>query len=916
MPLPTGSPVSFPLVTSLGVVFGGVTVTWGLPGSSGVEVTTAGSLAPDAVGAVHDALGAAWQHGGGGGALRQPAAHVVLHLPVGVAKVSGRSLGLAVALAARAAHPVQPWEHAWLPGQLVATGSVEDSGEVRPVKELVRKAQGLGSTTRLALFSAPGRGDAHPGMHDQRVVEVRSLEQACRVAVSRQPLHLLRDRLWADLDRRLPRAVPEGESWLSLPPELDHWVPDLLGPHDPRLTLVRGPKGSGRSDIQRRLADRVRGEIEYETIADDLMVWADERGTGLTASRQVPGTRASPTGAAPDDAAHLSHAPLAAAERIWLFADATQWPEMESQPGSPGALRAAITLEMVSAWLALDARIHVVLVVGEFLDDERLAEAGLEAHTLHLEPVWRYPESWTSAGWRGLGHVSPLTAARAMVLPRVRAAVQGVARHAEVRGLEADGSARIWLHHVLAEQLADWAGGNALVGSMLRALGRMVLAPDPPPSGDKSEPSLPIHWWNQSLWTRLSLAFLPDAPELAADPAPVHPAVVEDCLEHWLHIDEASDTLVFRPPAHQRPALVAHALHLHTSYSRWPIPDPLDPDIWLWARDPELRPVLADVLAEAMVDAEAIARTEPEVAEAVFADLSVLVASVLDGAQPNDLRLRAGVVLRAAWVAADTTPEVVPLITDVLVDALAPWGRVDAQPMLQGALADVLCAPSACPFLLACHGASIALIAGVEDAVARHWGPRAVASFQQTSAPLRCLLEGDPTAAAARLTSHRPAPSDRVESGDDVLARFDALPAWGSMDGYLDLLWTECVLLPPDLDPAVVGAVCALADVHWAAVEAWLDADRLASLDAEAVDEFLNDQWLALLATAHLPWGRSPHRRALRAKLGARAAQLGISLDGLFDRGQSGADIKMLLEQLCWDMATGARETPSTEAEE
>jgi hypothetical protein len=171
---------------------------------------------------------------------------------------------------------------------------------------------------------------------------------------------------------------------------------------------------------------------------------------------------------------------------------------------------------------------------------------------------------------------------------------------------------------------------------------------------------------------------------------------------------------------------------------------------------------------------------------------------------------------------------------------------------------------------------------------------------------LRALLHGDPAPAAARLAAHRPAPSDHQDLGPDALDRFDAYPPSGSADAYLHLLWTDTVLPPPPSAPALTRAVEALADTHWAAVEAWLDWPGLDQFGAEALDEFLNNQWLSLAAPRQ-PWTRRGRGRLL-PKLRARAAALGVTLDRSFaqDQPQRGAELEQELRQLIWDLETGA----------
>ena len=886
------TPVSFPLVGPGGVAFGRVTVSWGPPGSRGVEVQADIPLDAAAKDAIEDALVAAWQHGSPQQDRPQPRAQVRLDSPQRVQRVAGSSLGLAVALAARASHPDAPHGSPWLPNAFVATGRVTRDGAVATVDELVEKAQALPAETLVAVFSTPEPGAPHPAMQDERVVEVRTLDEVWRLVAGAEPLRRLQARLWRRLDGKLPAPVPQAGAWLHSPHGLAGWHPDALGPSDPRLTLLRGPPGSGRSDALRAVADRIREDVVFGSVPDDLVLWAGGADRALEwalmGGAAVDGDRAS--------AALLTHAPWSRATRIWVFADQTET-EREA------------LLSQIAHWLSVDARIQLILAVDEALHDERLDEAGLSARVVDLQPLWRAPERLTNAGRQGLALLSPLTRARVQREPRLLAAAQArVRRRAAVAPSAPDAPLeRLWLHAVRADALAAWAGGSELAGDVVRLVARLLLFPERPPAPDSPDLKVPIAslGWDEWVGIRAAAASLdaPPAPRGAPDRAS------QDILLEWLRFDE-DEPLYLEPPGDVRADLLAHAFRTSPI---WPnmcyLPES---SAWLRARDPVLRPVLIDVLAERMVEVGVGPGADPEALEDARDVCQVLAWGVLEDAAAADLRLLAGLLLRAVWVAADQTPEIVPVVTESVVAALLDHGPRRGWTALWSALRDALFSPQALDLLLACPAASLALLDGVEQAALRHRSARSVRDRMRDLGPLRALLHGDPAPAVGRLAANRPAPSDRQGLGPGVLERFDAFPPYGSADAYLDLIWTGSVLPPPPDAPALLPAVCALADTHWAAVAAWLDWPGLGQLDHEEVAEFLNDQWLAL-EEVHQPW-HTRWRARLRPRLRARADELGVELDVFFDQSQRGAGMLVELRQIVWDRGTGTVTSPKHEA--
>ncbi len=879
------APVAFPLVEPLGVELGTVEVTWGHEGSHGIEIICEARLDDAGDAAIQDAIFAAWRHGAAltDGAPRR--AQVRLTLTEAVDRVEGSSLGLAVALAARACHPDDALSVRWRPHAVVATGRVERDGAVSPVDQLVEKAQALPLHTLVAVFSAPARGRGHPALHDARVVEVRTLDEAWSLVCGEAALRALQKRLWRRLDHKLPRAVPVERAWLRAPAELEDWEPDALGPDEPRVTLLRGASGTGRSAALRQWADKIHGEVDFGGIRDDLLLWASERDPSLEAALKG---NPPPADAEPGPAL-LDCAPYCIAGRVWVLADLSRLHPYEA-------------LERIEAWLAADPRIQVIAVADESLDDERLEEAGLRTRRVDLLPLWCDATRLTEAGQRGLGHLSPLTTARVLRDPLLLAAAQDRARRRAtlVREWTAAPLMRLWLQDVQAQALRAWAGRSPLAGTLTRLYAHRLLFPASSPRSDSADLTVPIEEMDFEDLVVLSAPMdaeaTPDAsgPDRGAETERAH-----DIWGEWW--DE--DTRSLTPPRPFQSRLLAHAFHTSPIWRGMGVLP--DPQAWLRARDPVLRPVLVEVLAQQLVEVglELRGGANPGEAEG-FCDH--VVGGVVAEAAPADLRLLAGLLLRAAWVAADWVPEVVPVATDSIGRALHAHGPRRGLEALFGGACDALFSPQSLDLLLACPDASLGLLDALDQASRRLWSDRVVGQRMRPLQALRALLHGDPAPAAARLAAHRPAPSDHQDLGPDALDRFDAYPPSGSADAYLHLLWTDTVLPPPPSAPALTRAVEALADTHWAAVEAWLDWPGLDQFGAEALDEFLNNQWLSLAAPRQ-PWTRRGRGRLL-PKLRARAAALGVTLDRSFaqDQPQRGAELEQELRQRIWDLGTGA----------
>jgi hypothetical protein len=780
-----------------------------------------------------------------------------------VQRLDGGSLGLAVALAARAADPSDPWAPALLDDALVATGRVTETGEVQPVSSLVEKARALGPYTLVAVSSRPHPGGRHPAAQDPRVREVTRLDAAWRALRDPSALRRVQQRLWRALEGALSRGPQPGEAWLRPPAALQTaaWQPWALRKAGPRLSVLRGSEGAGKSVALRALADRVWEDVAYDDFPDDLVVSGGRGGLGLWRALWWDSAAGALPDDGPDDATCLRCEPFCRATQIWVFLD--DWEEDEEAPAELEAL------------LGLDPRIRVVLATGEHASLD-----GVDRREATLVPAWRDPAQLTDAARAGLVQSTPLSRARVLLDPTLLAPLQ------RVLGRE-PGRRRLWLHHARADEAAAWAGQGAVAAELASRAEGLLLLPGWVPTPDGSDCRFGLHGAHLDMLLKL-------------DPEGVGPAL------SWLDADGA-----LSPPARLRPALLARAFRCSDWWADggtlpWPA-------VWLRARDRALRPVLVDVLAEGFAQRLGAPPAEREASidgllEQVWSALDPdCVAHDLGEPAMNDRRLLLGLLLRALWSAADAEPDAPAAVAPAVVALVEP-DRGEA--LLADALRDALLSPQVRDLLFVCRVASVALLDAVGDAARVHLGAAAGDRLWARVAPLRGLLCGDPSGALARLAGVRPAPTGPLHPDGRQLVAFDEFPSYDSDDALLDLLWTQTVLVPDDA-PEVLSALGTLAHAHWADVEDWLQHPGLAGVASETVEEFLNNQWLALHECRHQPW-TGPWADRLVPAISARSAALGVSLDEPLT-SQDGAAVGRDLTQALWDHHAGLVPVPPWE---